>query len=245
MLINAHDHMDAYRDRLPRALQNIEEKGILTLGVAEDPGSYDFVKKLAKDHPLIKKGFGIHPWKVSAKTSLEGLDSYLEDCDFIGEIGLDSVWAPSSSHPEDQLRVFRFFLEEAQKRSLLSNIHTKGREKEVLEELQRIRLPRCIIHWYSGPLSLVPAYLDRGAYFTISSDFMDSSLTLKLMDLLPPDRILTETDGPNSLEWVRGEYGWPDLVEKILACLARRKRKSEKEMERIIEENFHRCFEGA
>ncbi|MDD7733116.1 MAG: TatD family hydrolase [Firmicutes bacterium] len=243
MLINAHDHMESYGDRLPRALNIIEEKEILTLGVSMDPASYDRLKDLARDHPLIKKGFGIHPWMVRPDTSLEGFDPYLDDCDFIGEIGLDRVWAPPESRLLDQIRVLRFFLDEAKKRSLTVNLHTKGCEEEVLDEVRRADVPAPLIHWYSGPLDLVPAYLDLGAYFTISSDFMDSPLTRDLVAMVPMDRILTETDGPGSLEWVRGEYGWPDLVEGILDFLAKEKGRDRDEVEAMVEANFRRCFQ--
>ena len=156
---------------------------------------------------------------------------YIQDCDFIGEIGLDFHWAEDTTAYPRQLEVFEYFLAEAKKHQKICNIHTKGAEKEVLALLQKHQLHGQIIHWYSGPLDLVTDYLELGCFFTISVDAGHSTLTDQLINLIPTQQLLFETDGPTALEWVNGTPSWPDEILRIQAYVAQLKSCSLTELE--------------
>lgn len=218
MLVNAHDHLSHY-PTLDRALHDIEQLEMVTLAVSNNVFDYLSIPT----HPLILRGFGIHPWDVTADTSLDNLAHYIEDCDFIGEIGLDFFWAEDTSAYDRQLEVFEYFLIEAKRHQKICNIHTKGAEKEVLDLLRQHNLRGHIIHWYSGPLALVDEFLALDCYFTISVDAGFSELTDALIKHIPPQRLLFETDGPGALEWVNGTPSWPDDILRIQAYVAQLK----------------------
>lgn len=121
----------------------------------------------------------------------------------------------------------------------LANIHTKGAEKDVLAILKYYRTQDpLIIHWYSGPLDLVDDFLDLGCFFTISVDAGYSPLTTQLIHHLPIDRILTETDGPSSLEWIGHGYGWPHQILRILDILSQQKGLSFDQMKDQVYQNY-------
>jgi len=226
MIINAHDHLSHYPS-LEKALADFEVLNMTTLAVSESVSDYQSIP----DHPLILKGFGIHPWKVTPTTSLDNIEPYIQDCDFIGEIGLDFHWAEDTTAYPRQLEVFEYFLAEAKKHQKICNIHTKGAEKEVLALLQKHQLHGQIIHWYSGPLDLVTDYLKLGCFFTISVDAGHSTLTDQLINLIPTQQLLFETDGPTALEWVNGTPSWPDEILRIQAYVAQLKSCSLTELE--------------
>ena len=226
MLLNAHDHLSHYPST-DEAIREIERLEMTTLAVSESAADYETIP----DHPLILKGFGIHPWQVTPETSYQGLESYIKDCDFIGEIGLDFHWAEDASAYPKQLEVFEYFLQEAKAHHKICNIHTKGAEREVLTLLQKYQLKNQIIHWYSGPLDLIEDFLILDCFFTISVDAEHSELTDAIIDRIPYDRLLFETDGPGALEWVTGTPSWPEEILRIRQYVRKRKKFSESEID--------------
>lgn len=240
MLVNAHDHLSHYKENTAKALDMINNLQIITLANGQTVEEYASIQAVAEKCPYIKKGFGIHPWSVDEQTSLENLEPYLADADFFGEIGLDYFWEKRSQFYGRQREVFGFFLEQAEKYHKLVNIHTKGAEREILSYLRSHQLEATIIHWYSGPLDLVNDYLDLGIYFTISVDAGVSALTKELIRRLPMDRILTETDGPDSSEWLGLGYGFPDRLLAIIDQIAKVKGISGREVEERVYANYLR-----
>lgn len=236
MLINAHDHFNFYKD-INSGLRTIEENKIYTLVNSMTFEEYIELKNKYSSHPLIKIGLGIHPWKVDEKTDLSILENEVSNCDFIGEIGLDFYWDERIDMYKRQEIIFEEFLKLADKYKKVVNIHTKGAEREVLDYLKKYNT-KPIIHWYSGDISLIKEYLFIGAYFTIGPDAGYSKLTDEIIKLLPLDRILTETDGPTSIEWVNGIYAESDYILKILEHISNLKNICTSDLKQIIYQNY-------
>lgn len=239
--INAHDHLFHYQDQA-RALADIKEHQIKTAFVTENEAEFWSLHTICQDQPLLKAGYGLHPWQVRSTSSHHLSAKALEACDFIGEIGLDTVWAPEEAYFSDQQRIFQAFLKAAHAYGKLASIHTKGAEKEVLAALEKYPQEGHMIHWYSGPLDLVPKYLALGCYFTLSVDLPLKKHAQELARLLPLDRILTETDGPTALAWLTGEDSWPHDVIFLVKKLAQIKNLTRGQMQGIIAANYARLF---
>ncbi|MDZ7543918.1 TatD family deoxyribonuclease, partial [Clostridium perfringens] len=126
--------------------------------------------------------------------------------EIIGEIGLDIFWVEDKSTYEAKRKIFNFILKESIKRNKFVSIHTKGAEEEIYNALKRNNYNKAIIHWYSGEISTLEKYIELGCYFTISVDIGYSEKTNEVLDKIPLNRLLIETDGPTALEWVNGEY---------------------------------------
>jgi TatD DNase family protein len=240
MLIDAHNHLDSYGDNLEIALNMIKQNHIVTLGCAMDEKSYLFTKKLSVDNPYIIPCFGIHPWTAHENyKNLDRFDEYIQESAVVGEIGLDYYWVLEKEKYNSMRAVFKCFLEKAQKYNKITNMHTKGAESEILESIKKYNLKTPIIHWYSGTIDIFKKLLDYGCYFTISVDVGYSKLTEEIVKSLPLNRILTETDGPASLEWVNGKYGYPLEVENIVGKISDIKRIPYEEVKNNISNNFN------
>lgn len=237
MLINAHDHFYFYKD-LESGLNTIEKNKIITLVNSMTFEEYLELKNKYSKNPLIKIGLGIHPWKVDINTNLSNLIEEIKSCDFIGEIGLDFHWDKRTKMYSKQKIIFNEFLFLADSNKKVVNIHTKGAEREVLNYLKQHDLKTPIIHWYSGDLSLIDEYLSIGAYFTIGPDAGYSKTTDEIINILPINRILTETDGPTSIEWINGSYSESDYIKKILEYISNIKKISLSELEKQIYKNY-------
>jgi len=239
MLVDAHAHLDWYTDALPEALHQIEKLRILTMAVAMDVPSYQKTLELARSCPFIIPTFGIHPWEAARYAErLFELDVYLEETSVIGEAGLDFHYVKDKDLYPGQLKVFEYECSFAKRLSKPMNLHTKGADHEVLEMLTRYGIGKSIIHWYSGPVSLIESYLAAGCYFTVGVDVLNPRKTPGIAEILPLDRILLETDNPDGYRWLAHEIGMPDLLLKILEKVAVVKGLTASELENRLWQNW-------
>lgn len=240
MYIDAHNHLDFYGDKLYKAIKIINKNKIQTLACSTDEESYLFAKKLSKDNPFIIPCFGIHPWKADENfRNLDSFEKHIIETPIVGEIGLDFHWVLEKEKYPYQLKVLRFFFEKAKKYDKVTNLHTKGAEKEVLELIKKYELRSPIIHWYSGPFEILKELLKYGCYFTISVDIGYSKITEEIVKYLPMEKILTETDGPTALEWVNGDFGYPDYIQGIITKISVLKNIPKEEVIKQIYNNFN------
>ena len=76
------------------------------------------------------------------------------------------------------------------------SVHSRKAEKEVFELLQEYEIKNVIFHWYSGPLNLIDKIIDAGYYFSINEAMTVSISGRKIINKIPQNRILTESDAP-------------------------------------------------
>jgi len=244
MLIDAHTHLDEYIDyengaELERkAMQEIDEGRILSLGVAMDRKAYEKTLALAAKSSFILPCFGVHPRKAHLYIdSLGDLDEYADSCKMIGEIGLDYFWAPKETY-RAQLPVFEYFLGKAKEGRKVINVHTKGAEGEVVEALRKYRSERVIIHWYSGPRWEFRELLKMGCYFTVGVQMKYSDIIADIAKAIPMDRLLMETDNPSGEEWLSKRIGMPKDIKGVYRQAAQLRKIAPEELEERVYQNF-------
>jgi TatD DNase family protein len=237
--IDAHSHLPVDTKDRKLFLSEINKYKILTLLNGMNIASYKEAVELKKECPYLIPSFGIHPWNVmEVSGNFENLVPYIDECDFLGEIGLDYVWAKEYSFPQ-QRKIFDFLLSQGMEKNKVISLHTKGAELEILEKLSVYKnCNRVIIHWYSGPLDLVPLFLNLGCYFTISVDLGFSDVTEELLKMIPLNRLLIETDGITALEWINGEKSFPLYISKVAQRTASEKGMSITDLNGVIKQNF-------
>lgn len=242
ILVDAHTHLAHYGENLPRALEIIRKKKIYILACSMNKKDYLWLKEMTKDQEYILPCYGIHPWEITP--DLEELKNkkeiikLIQEAPMIGEIGLDFYWAEDKKAYPLQIEVLKFFFKYAKKFDKIVNLHTKGAEKKILSLLKEYKLKTPIIHWYSGPLDLVDEFIKLDCYWTISVDLSESSLSQELVKKIPLEKILTETDGPSGLEWLNGQYAYPDYVEKMIKEIAAIKKINSESCRQQIQQNF-------
>lgn len=243
MYIDCHTHLDFFEENIDKAIEDINKNKILTLANSMDIESYIKNKEYSKRSKFIKPCFGIHPWKAAEyKGKLEDIIPYIEESEIIGEIGLDYLWVEDKSTFNNQRKVFNFILEESVKRNKVLNIHTKDAEDEIYQALKKFNYNKAIIHWYSGDIKILEKYINLGCYFTISVDIGYSEKTNDVLSKIPIDKLLLETDGPTSLEWVNGEYGYPREIKRVYKSVAEFKNMELNDLISIINNNYERLF---
>ena len=239
MLIDAHVHLDKYDDLTDEALRQIDEERIFTVATAMDVPSYLQLREIADRSALVLPTFGIHPKRAPEyATRLSELGPLIEQSPAIGEIGLDFHWVKDSSEYPAQLKVIEYFLAAAREQNKFVNLHTKGAEKKILELLEHYDIKRAIIHWYSGPLDILRAMAQFGAYFTVGVEVLYSDTIRAIAKKIPDHLLLTETDNPGGLKWLKGVGGMPKDIEKVVDAIAAVRSSSPASITRTIQENF-------
>lgn len=244
MYVDAHTHLDFFKENIDKAIKDINENKIITLANSMDIESYILNKEYGKRSDYIIPCFGIHPWRADRFSGrFEDIIPYIEESKVIGEIGLDYVWVEDKNTFPKQREIFKFILEESINRGKIVSIHTKGAEKEIYNLLKKYNYNNVIIHWYSGDLDILDKLVEIGCYFTISVDIGYSELTEEVLKRIPLDKILSETDGPTALEWVNGDYGYPSEIKRVVDDISKCLKNGN--IKNIIKENWRNLLDRA
>ena len=245
MLIDAHVHLDKYGGLLDQALQQIETQRIYTVATAMDVPSYLELQRIAERSNLVLPTFGIHPRRAAEYVDrLSEIGRYIENSPAIGEIGLDFHWVKDAAHYPAQRKVLEYFIAAAREQKKFVNLHTKAGEKEILELLERYDVQRAIIHWYSGPMDVLRAMIEYGCYFTIGVEVLYSDYIKEIGRAIPDHLLLTETDNPGALRWLKktDEIGMPVAIKDVVAALATLRQKAQDEIASLVRANFARLI---
>ncbi len=239
MLIDAHAHLDRYGDLLEIALEEIRQNKIFVIGNSMDLPSYMENLAIGATCDLVLPTFGVHPKRAPEYAGrLRDLSGAIDTTPVIGEIGLDFHWVKDPSQYAAQEKVLRFFLAAAKEQKKIVNLHTKGGEKEILTLLEHYDIQRVIVHWYSGPLDILRALTEYGAYFTVGVEVLYSEHIQTIARELPTNRLLTETDNPGGLQWLRGAPGMPLVLTEVVDAIAGLKRMTPHAIKKIVQQNF-------
>ncbi len=215
---DAHNHLqdDRFAGRQGELLAACEQTGVARMvvnGACE--ADWPQVLQLARENKIVLPSFGYHPWYLGERTPgwLANLEKFLDAIPgAVGEIGLDR-WKPGLSY-DGQEEIFLAQLHLARVKNLPVSIHCLQAWGRMLELLQKnSRPPRgFVLHSYGGPLEMIPAFAQLGAYFSFPGYFLHARKLRQRATFrhVPADRLLIETDAPDQ----------PLPVEKILHPLA-------------------------
>ena len=153
---------------------------------------------------------------------------------------MDFCWSKCSK--ENQEKVFRWFLDYCNKKGKACVIHTKDAEQEVCDILSDYPNAHPIIHWYDGPENIFREFIRRGYPQTFGVETIRSPHLQSLLRLTPPELLLAETDNPDSEIWLGGSRSDVALIERVYDEIAGLLGLPRPQLEKIIEENFHRLI---
>ncbi len=198
-LVDFHCHLDLYPDHA-LAVREAEAAGVFTLAVTTTPRAFPRNHDLAQRTKHVRAALGLHPQLVAEREDeIELWDRYLADTRYVGEVGLDA--GPRFFKSLDaQKRVFQHVLQRcAEAGGKIITVHSIRSAKAVLD-LVETHLPaergKIVLHWFTGTKSEAKRALDLGCYFSINAGMLDNVRHTAMVQAIPLDRMLTETDGP-------------------------------------------------
>ncbi|MFU8848013.1 MAG: TatD family hydrolase [Opitutales bacterium] len=257
-LFDAHVHLaDAgLKDALPDILSTYETIGLAhAIVVGSAPQDWPNVFELSRRDDRLIPAVGLHPWEVNGAPA-DWKAQFLAYLDrgvaVIGEIGLDQ-WI-EGHEIERQLDAFTWQLSHAAARDLPTSIHCLKAHEPLLQTLRQVCLPKrgFKLHAYNGPVETMSPLLDLGAYFSFNAGQLkpNAKRIHELIQLVPDNRLLVETDAPNfqppakhrEFALADPELCHPGNLRAGYQAVAEVRGTSTEELCEIVAENFRRYF---
>ena len=249
----AHHSFDADRDEvLARAAAQGVRRLILT-GSSADSSVQAAALAVANPGTLYATA-GLHPHHASDYTAALGATlrelAARPGVVAIGECGLD--YFRNFSPHEAQRDAFLAQLELAADRRLPVFLHQRDAHDQFVEMLEPMipRLTGGVAHCFTGGARELRAYLDMGLYIGITGWICDERRGAhleELVPLIPPDRLLLETDAPYLLPRSlqprpKTRRNEPAFLPEVLRVVAEAAGRSEAEIAAETTANAERLF---
>lgn len=198
-LVDFHCHLDLYPDH-QAAVRESEEAGIFTLAVTTTPRAWSRNQELAQATRHVRAALGLHPQLVAERAcELPLWEAHLGETRYVGEVGLDAGPRFFKSF-ELQKQVFEHVLRCCAKAgNKVITVHSIRAAKAVLDHVEAYLPPnqgKVVLHWFTGSKAEAKRAIELGCYFSINASMLDSERHVAMVEAIPLDRLLTETDGP-------------------------------------------------
>ena len=250
-LFDSHSHLndEKFDEDREEQIKKICESGVsnfITAGYSVE--SSKKALEIAKKYDFIYTTAGVSPndipqteeelWKQLAEIE-KIVEKNKEKICAIGEIGLDYYW--NTDNKELQKKAFIEQIKIANKYNLPIVIHTREAVMDTLQILKENKVTKTgVFHCCPQNRELIKEGLKLGFYISFAGPitFKNSKNAEEMINLVPNDRILIETDSPYlAPEPVRGTRNTPANVKYIAQKIADVKGLTLEEVEKITFEN--------
>lgn len=258
--VHAHLTHPRLRERIPEIVAACEAAGVSTILVnGLNPQDNEAARALAARYPMVQAAFGFYPVDAVLPqmralgadypregdecTSEEGLAWLRENAAgafAIGEIGLDGHWVPEELWGEQEA-VFRAAVEIALEHDKAIVIHTRKRERRAFEILKEMGAERVDWHCFGGKVKLARQIAEHGHWMSIPANARRSESFTRMLETLPRERLLLETDCPY-LSPDRSRASTPADVAGTAAYAAELWGTDPREVDAQVSANFEALF---
>ncbi len=248
--IDAHIHLysEEYQENLNEIIDEARENKVIILCVAEDYDTSLKTLEIASKYDIVYSAIGIHPWttlhsieQLPKVTSLihENIDEIIG----IGEVGLDKKYEAGEKGWERQVKAFKKMVELALEYDKPLNIHSRKAARDVLEILRIYNVKKAHFHWFTDDENILREIVSEGYYVAFTPSITYSKRIQKLAEIVPPESLLTETDGPVSFFGrLKGSLTKPVHVKMVLDKLAEVHGMEKEKLAEIIWDNFTKLY---
>ena len=250
---HAHYDDDKFNEDREEVLKKIYNAGVTKcINMGCDIESSKKAIEIANNNDFIYAAVGLHPEEIPQsedelwKTILQIKDLAVQNKKVvaIGEIGLDYYW--NKENKELQKQAFIKQIELANELKLPVSIHTRDAIDDMISIIRNYKIENGgVLHCCPFNRELVKHGLENGLYigFGGTSTFKNSRNAKEIVNMVPDDRILIETDSPYlSPEPKRGTRNDSSNLQYIVEKLAEYKNMEPEKMAKLTYENATRLF---
>jgi TatD DNase family protein len=250
----------AFREDLDAVLGRALDAGVEAIvatgtSVPASRGAWVIAEQKRERSPRLFATAGIHPHHAS-QYGPDALVALRELCArpevvAVGECGLD--FDRNFSPPADQLRCFEAHLELAAELQMPVFLHERAAHDEFAAILakHRSRIPRAVVHCFTGTGEALARYLDLDLHIGITGWICDERRGTHLRDLvgrIPKHRLMIETDAPYILPRTirpkpKSNRNEPALLPYVLRTVAGARGESPEVLARSTTETARAFFE--
>lgn len=195
MIIDTHCHFDMMPT--PEAyIRQREKAGDIVIGMTNLPSHFEMGFPHVGCFRHIRLALGLHPLLAAEnKREIPRFKRLVDQTSYIGEIGLDFS-REGVETKEEQVKVLRELLAVIKGKKKIVSVHSRKAERELFGLLCEYEIENVVFHWYSGSTELIPEIISKGYYFSINEAMTVSKNGRSIIEKIPRNKILTETDAP-------------------------------------------------
>ncbi len=216
--VDTHCHVDLYPDYV-NLLRETESAEVYTIAVTNTPSVFRRCLSLTKDTKFIWAALGLHPQLVAQRHhELDLMFDMFDETRYVGEIGLDFSTTQQADRSLQE-RVFTAILNRCVRSpNKVLTVHSRRAAGRVIDLIGNSFPCVVIMHWFSGSQKELQKAISAGFYFSANSAMIGSEKGRKLLEKVPLDRLLTESDGP--FVKLNGRPARPQDIEQTVLGLA-------------------------
>jgi len=251
-LIDSHCHLfseefDTDRVEVLNAAYN---EGVIAV-ISSSLGAFEIHKAINEVETVQEKtktrvllSFGHSPTNLSEKEINETINLIEKEKNMmiaVGEVGLDFYYIREHVVRDTQIKYFKKFIDVSKRNDLPVIVHSRSAGKYAIEILSEEKAERVLLHAFDGSYKSAKKAIKYGYYFSIPTSIMYSQQKRKLVEKLPIENILLETDSP-VLAPIRGTRNEPKNLKYALMEIAKIKDISVSNTAEAILNNTIRLF---
>ncbi len=241
--VHCHLHHEKLYRKLEMVLLKAQKNKINIVAVSMDADSSRCSLNIAKQYNGVYAAIGLHPWQVNNVSQVEEISDILQesrnDIVAIGEIGLDHTFIKDSKLWKIQEQALEQLIALALRFDLPLITHGKGVESGLVEFLIDHGAENVILHWFLGDEKTIKRAIAAGYYFSITPAIIFQSGLRLVVDLVPLDRLMLESDGPVQFKKLQGS---PSVIPIVAEEIARIKHVSLDHIERMTTQTARHVF---
>lgn len=201
-LIDTHAHLcsDEFDQDLPDVLARARASGVAAvICVGETLGDAKKNMALAQTHPMVKPAAGLYPTHIDLKQAEEMAAWIRNNRTFlfaIGEVGLDYWIIKTEDEKALQREIFKRFIALSRETGLPLNVHSRSAGRHAMAMLLEHGARKVQMHAFDGKASVALPGVEAGYFFSIPPSVVRSRQKQKLVERLPLECMLVETDSP-------------------------------------------------
>jgi TatD DNase family protein len=254
MYIDTHAHITtAFYDDISSVVEAIQEahiEKIINVATSLDEAA-DVLAFHTKYPSLLYPAMGIHP--ENAQVAGDDMEDFTKLVELnkdvlvaIGECGLDYKDIKEEEMKEKQKTLFAAQVELSQTYDLPIIIHCRFALDDLIEQLKQYKKPfRGVLHSADGTTEQIQQILDLGFHVSFNgiATFKNADEINDLIEYVPIDRILLETDSPFLAPVpLRGTKNTPVNITYVYDYVANKKKMDIEELQKIVLANAENVF---
>lgn len=191
-LYDTHFHLDLQKDK-QSAIDEIVRNQIYTIAVTNLPDLYQREVALYEQQ-YIRVALGFHPELIHDYShQIKLFWELLPRARYIGEVGLDFT---DKAYSTEQLSFFSELVDRCRGENKILSIHSRKAVTEVLDIIGDNFKFKPILHWFTGSIKELEIACQRGFYFSVNSNMVQTQKFQQMIKIIPKERLLLETDSP-------------------------------------------------
>lgn len=199
MMVDMHCHVDLMPSMTSFA-NDASKANIGLLAVTTTPLAYEKEISAFRSFTNVRVALGLHPQLIGDRYSeISIVEKYLEEASYIGEIGLDfnkQFYYTKDKQLDAFERIIKGCGELGGKTLSIHSVRADMPTLDVIEKYSAHKRNTIILHWFSGTQNQLHRAVQLGCYFSINSAMVKSNNGKRIIQTIPIDRMLLESDAP-------------------------------------------------